>query len=187
MMNPVPSPGPDLLTRDDTLIVIIDMQHRLVPVMAEKERLIENVVKLVKFSKIMNLPVVITEQQNLGHTIPQIQEELADVPPVIKLEFDCFRSKEFVNQVRRLNRSTLLLAGIEAHICVAQTALHGRGRYRIHVVSDAISSRAPHNHEIAVHRMGQAGVTITSTEMAMYEILEKAGTDTFRKVLTLVK
>ena len=82
---------------------------------------------------------------------------------------------------------SLNIAGIEAHICVAQTAVHAVSQYTVHVVSDAISSRSPHNREIALQRMQHCGVTITSTEMVMYELLEKAGTDSFREVLKLVK
>ena len=81
-----------LLARDDSLLVIIDMQERLLPVIAEKERVVENVVKLVKFSHIIGLPVVFTEQQKLGDTVPEIRELLKDIQPIPKLEFDCFGS-----------------------------------------------------------------------------------------------
>jgi len=176
-----------LLTRDDSLLVIIDMQERLLPVIAEKERVIENVVKLVRFSHIIGLPVVITEQQKLGRTVPEIREGLKDVQPIPKVEFDCFGSSAFTKHVGGLNKGALIITGVEAHVCVAQTALSGLSDYVVHVVSDAISSRSPHNREVALQRMGQNGVTITSTEMVIYELLGKAGTDTFRKALALVK
>jgi len=176
-----------LLNQDDSLLVIIDMQERLFPVMAEKERIHENVIKLVKFSRIMGLPVLVTEQQKLGDTIPEIKEELTDVEPIEKVEFDCFCSDLFNEKLTQMNRKSLIIAGIEAHICVTQTALHGLSDYKVHVVSDAISSRSLHNWEISLRRMGQSGVIITSTEMVIYELLGKAGTDTFREVLQLVK
>jgi isochorismate hydrolase len=176
-----------LLTRDDSLLVIIDMQERLLPVIAEKERVIENVVKLAKFSHIIGLPVVFTEQQKLGDTVPEIRELLRDIQPIPKLEFDCFGSSAFSRHVRDLNKDAMIITGVEAHVCVAQTALSGLSDYKVHVVSDAISSRSIHNREVALHRMGQNGVTITSTEMVIYELLEKAGTDTFRETLALVK
>lgn len=176
-----------LISKDDSVLVIIDMQEKLVPAVAEKERIVENTLKLVRFSRIIGLPVVLTEQQKLGDTVPEIQEELAGIEPITKLHFNCFGSGEFAGQIGRLNRNTLILAGIEAHICVAQTALYALSDYTVHVVSDAISSRSPDNREVALQRMQQRGVAVTSTEMVIYELLEKAGTDVFREVLKLVK
>jgi isochorismate hydrolase len=176
-----------LIRESDSLLVIIDMQERLFPVMAEKELLVGNVLKLSRFSKIMRLPVLMTEQEKLGATLPQIREELRDVEPVSKVDFDCFGSHTFVERLKGMNRKTLILSGIEAHICVAQTAISAVADYTVHVVSDAVSSRSVHDREVALERMTQAGVTLTSTEMVIYEILQRAGTDIFREVLKLVK
>jgi isochorismate hydrolase len=186
-MNDRYASPPHLLRGDDALLVVIDMQERLLPVIAEKERLIENVLKLIKFASIIGLPIILTEQQNLGETTPEIRAELKGIEPITKLEFDCFKSLAFAEHIGRLNRRTLIIAGIEAHICVAQTALHALTDHAVHVVSDAISSRSPHNRKVALDRMGRDGVTITSTEMVIYELLEKAGTDQFREALKLVK
>jgi len=180
------SPSP-LLKGDDVLLLVIDMQERLLPAIAEKERVIENTLKLVKFARIIGVPILLTEQQNLGETTPEIRAELGALQPIIKLEFDCFESRAFAERIRHLNRNTLIIAGIEAHICVAQTALHARARYAAQVVSDAVSSRSRHNGEVALDRMRQAGVTITSAEMVIYELLGKAGTEEFREALKLVK
>jgi nicotinamidase-related amidase len=176
-----------LLSPGDSLLVIIDMQERLLPVITGKERVVENVIRLVKFSHIIGLQAIVTEQEKLGNTIPEICKELGNIEPIPKLEFNCFRSSLFSDKIRGMKRSSLIIAGIEAHICVAQTALHGLAHYTIHVVSDATSSRSLHNWEIAIHRMRQAGAIITSTEMVIYELLGKAGTDTFRESLKLVK
>ena len=175
------------LRRDDALLVVIDIQERLLPVMAEKERVVENALKLIKFSRIVGLPILLTEQENLGETTSELREELKDIQPIIKLEFDCFESLAFADRLRRLNKNTLLIVGIEAHICVTQTALHALSHYAVQVVSDAISSRSPHNAEVALQRMRHNGVIVTSTEMAIYELLERAGTDQFRETLKLVK
>jgi isochorismate hydrolase len=183
-MYAFPSP---LLKGEDALLVVIDMQERLLPVIAQKERVIENVLKLVKFASLIGLPIVVTEQQNLGETTPEIRAAWGEVQPITKLEFDCFRSRAFVERIGQLQRNTLIVAGIEAHICVTQTALHALSDHAVHVVSDAISSRSPHNREVALDRMGKAGVTITSTEMVIYELLGVAGTDQFREALKLVK
>lgn len=176
-----------LLRRNDALLVVIDMQERLLPVIAEKKKIVENTLKLVKFARIIGLPILLTEQQNLGETTPEIRAESEALQPIIKLEFDCFESPAFAERIRHLNRNTLIIAGIEAHICVAQTALHALAHHTVHVVSDAVSSRSPHNGEVALDRMRQAGVTITSAEMVIYELLGKAGTEEFREALKLVK
>ena len=186
-MNPNQPHNHTFLHKDNSLLVIIDMQERLVPAMAEKDRLVENAIKLVKFSRIIGLPVLVTEQQKLGETIPEIREPLEDFSPISKLEFDCFGSQDFLDRITALKKKALIIIGIEAHICVAQTALHALSDYEVHVVGDATSSRTPDNQKVAIFRMGQAGVTITSTEMVIYELLGRAGTDTFRKVLQLVK
>jgi nicotinamidase-related amidase len=112
---------------------------------------------------------------------------LASVAPVPKVDFNCFGCQAFEKVVQELDKRTLILCGIEAHICVAQTALYAASDYQVHVVADAIASRSPENRRIAVERMSQRGITITSTEMVIYELLRKAGTDTFKEVLKLVK
>jgi len=179
--------GGGLISRDETVLIIIDMQERLFPVMAEKDKLLENVMKLVRFSKVLGLPVLVTEQEKLGNTLQEIREELKGVQPIGKVDFNCFGCRAFSRTLAGLQKKTLLLAGIEAHICVAQTALHATSFHTVHAVSDAVASRSPHNHRIALDRMMQSGVTVTSTEMAVYEILGRAGTDSFREVLKLVK
>jgi nicotinamidase-related amidase len=183
----MPSSQSLLLNKDDSLLVVIDIQERLLPVIAEKERVVENVLKLVKFSRIIDLPIVITEQQNLGETMAEIRSELEEIQPITKLEFDCFESPAFAERIRCLNKQSLIIAGIEAHICVAQTALHALAEHTVQVVSDAISSRSPHNCDVALSRLSQQGVTITSTEMVIYELLGRAGTDHFREALKLIK
>jgi isochorismate hydrolase len=163
------------------------MQEKLFPAVAEKETLAANVVRLARFSRIVGIPVIITEQEKLGSTLPEIRDELREIAPILKTDFNCFGSALFIEKVKATKRKTLILTGTEAHICVAQTALSGVSEYSVHVVSDAISSRSLRNREIALTRMMQAGVTVTSTEMVIYEIMKKAGTDVFREVLKLVK
>jgi isochorismate hydrolase len=175
-----------LIEREDSILVIIDMQERLFPAMAEKENLADQVMKLVQFSKIVGLPAIVTEQEKLGSTLPQIKGELTSAP-VPKVDFNCFGCEAFVKRIQDVNRRTLILCGIEAHICVAQTALYAASGYEVHVVADAIASRSPENRRIAMARMSQRGITLTSTEMVIYELLRKAGTDTFKEVLKLVK
>ena len=130
---------------------------------------------------------MVTEQQKLGPTLPEAAAELPGLEPISKITFDCFGCDEFRAQLERLGRKALLLAGVEAHICVAQTGLSGLSAYRVQVVSDAVSSRAQHNWLAALERLRAAGAEITSTEMLIYELLGRAGTDEFKATLPLVK
>jgi len=186
-MSGTSTPHGNLITRDDTVLVVIDVQERLMPVMPSKDQVIENMVRLLKFSRIIGLPVILTEQQKLGDTLPEVHEARPDLQPIRKLDFDCFGCQAFLEEVRRVDRSTLILTGVETHICVAQTALHAVPDYTVHVVSDATSSRTEENWKVGLERMRQAGVVITSTEMVIYELLQRAGTDEFRATLPLVK
>ena len=176
-----------LLEREESLLVIIDMQERLLPAMAHREGVTENVRRLIAFSDIIELPVVVTEQEKLGPTVFDLSWQKKPVKPISKVTFDCFLSDQFSDAIDRSGRKTLILTGLEAHICVAQTALHAVQRFHVHVVRDAISSRTDDNWNIAVERMRMSGVTITSTEMVIYELLKRAGTDEFKAALTLVK
>ncbi len=176
-----------LLNKEDCILIVIDMQNKLVPVISQADKAIENVIKMVKLAKILQLPIVLTEQQNLGETAEEIRSEIKDIEPISKITFSCFGLEAFSNHIRQFNRKTLILTGIESHICVTQTALDAPAEYSIQVVSDAVASRAPHNWKIAMDRMQKNGATITSTEMLMYELLKKAGTDEFRAALPLVK
>ncbi len=140
-----------------------------------------------RFAEIIGLPVILTEQEKLGDTLSEVLEARPNLQAIRKLDFDCFGCEEFVDEIRGLGKRTLILAGVETHICVAQTALHAAPDHTVHVVSDATSSRTEENWRVALDRMHQAGVVITSTEMAIYELLQRAGTNEFRAVLPLVK
>jgi nicotinamidase-related amidase len=155
-----------LMKREDCVMVIVDVQEKLVPVITGAEETIQNIIKLVKFSKIIHIPIMVTEQQNLGRTVEQVRSETGDIEAITKVTFSCFASEGFQNYLNYLGRKTLILTGIESHICVAQTALDAPHDYTVQVVSDAVASRDPRNRDIA---------------------LRKAGTDEFRATLPLVK
>ena len=176
-----------LLEREESLLVIIDMQERLLPAMAHRETITENANRLLAFSDIIGLPVVVTEQEKLGPTALDLSLRKQPVKPILKVAFNCFLSDEFADAIHRSGRKTLILTGLEAHICVAQTALYGVPQFKVHVVRDAVSSRTDDNRNVAVERMRISGVTITTTEMVIYELLKRAGTDEFKAALALVK
>jgi nicotinamidase-related amidase len=176
-----------LIDPGDCALVIIDVQEKLMPVIANKEKVLENVLRLARFSKILGIPVVITEQDRLGPTLVEVQKELSYVEPAKKVHFNCFHCEPFRDAVAKTGKGTIVLAGVEAHICVAQTALYGLTDFAVHVVGDAVSSRTVENLNAAVERIRQAGAVISSTEMFIYEVLRKAGTDAFKAALQLVK
>lgn len=176
-----------LIKREDCLIVFIDFQERLMPAIHNKEQVMENALRLARFSKIVNIPVVITEQEKLGQTMFELKNELKEAIPITKIHFNCFENDRFSSYVKNLKKNTLIIAGVEAHICVAQTAIYGVSQYNIHVIEDAISSRAEANCKAAIERMKQAGIIISTTETFIYEILKKAGTEEFKATLKLVK
>jgi nicotinamidase-related amidase len=181
------NPARTLLDRKDCALVLIDFQEKLHRVIDDKDRLRDNAVRLTAFAGIAGMPVVVTEQQNLGPTLPEIKEVLPTHSVFDKICFDCFGNEAFRDRLALANRGTLIIAGIEAHICVTQTTLSALSRYQVHVVADAVGSRDPRNREVALARMKEAGAIITSTEMFMYELLREAGTDEFRAALKLVK
>jgi isochorismate hydrolase len=176
-----------LLSREECILIIIDIQDKLMPAIAEKERVVSNAVKLAQFCRITGIPVFITEQEKLGDTVAVLKNELTDVELFRKIHFNCFSAHNFDAAIRKTGKKSLILTGVEAHICVAQTALHALTFCGVQVVSDATSSRLMENHTVALERMRDAGAVITSTEMFIYEILQKAGSDEFKKVLPLVK
>ncbi|HEY3277097.1 MAG TPA: hydrolase [Syntrophorhabdaceae bacterium] len=177
----------NVITRDNSILVIIDVQEKLMPAIAGRETVIANIVRLARFAKIVGIPVLVTEQEKLGPTVTEVREALPEAEPVRKVHFNCLSCHDFTDRLHGTGRKTLVLTGAEAHICVAQTAFQAGSGYAVHVVADAVSSRVLENKEIALRRMMQEGALITSTEMFIYEILGKAGTDEFKAVLPLVK
>lgn len=177
----------ELLDREDCVLIVIDVQDKLLPQIAHRERMVGNIIKLVKFAKIIDLPVIITEQEKLGDTVPKILNELQEIKPIRKIFYSCFGCSDFVTELKKLNRKTIILTGMETHICIMQTALHALKEFKVHVISDAVSSRFLINWERGLERMHDSGVVISTTEMAIFEILRRAGTDEFRAILPLVR
>jgi len=179
-----------LISKDRAVLVIIDVQERLFPHMAEKERLLRNLEKLIRFADIMKIPILLTEQysKGLGKTIPEIRKIIPQIQPIEKVEFSCMESGKFKESLTKLGAETLIITGIEAHICIAQTAIEALDAgFKVCVVSDAVSSRSLDDKAISLERLRHHGIAVASTEMLMYELLKKAGTLEFKKALELVK
>jgi len=173
-------------------LVVVDIQEKLLPPIFNKETLVKNSQLLIRLAKILSIPLMVTTQycKGLGATVPQIASLLADVPAFDKMEFSCFGSDEFRSRLKSLpgNRNTVLLCGMESHICVTQTALGAlNAGFLVHVASDAVGSRAEWNWKIGLDRMRAAGAVISSTEMMMYELLRCSGTPQFKELLPYLK
>jgi len=179
-----------LISREGTALIVIDVQEKLFPHIYGRGDVVRNICRLIRFAKIVGMPIILTEQypKGLGKTIPEIKELTPGIKPIEKIEFSCFRTPIFEDALRRLNVKTLIIVGIETHICVSQTAIEGLSRgYKVCVIGDAVSSRRLEDKIIGIERMRQSGVIISSTEMVIYEILGRAGTPEFKEVLKLVK
>lgn len=175
--------------RKKTAFVLIDIQERLLPVIFENERVIKNTNILIEGRRILDIPLLVTEQypKGLGHTDPNINLPEEKVL-VEKMCFSCIASDDFMGEVKKAGAKTLVLFGIEAHICVLKTALEALAEgYQVHVVSDAVSSRTEDNKKVALERMRQAGAFITSTEMILFQMMDYAGTDQFKAISRLIK
>ena len=180
------------LESDQCALVVVDIQEKLLPPIFNKEALIKNAQLLIRLAKILTLPLMVTTQysKGLGPTVPEIADLLTDVVTYDKLEFGCFGSTQFRSKIKSLpgNRNTLLLCGMESHICVMQTALGALNEgYLVHVASDAVGSRAEWNWKVGLERMRAAGAVISSTEMMMYELLRCSGTPQFKELLPYLK
>ncbi len=182
-----------LLDRTDCVLIIIDVQDKLIPQIAHRERMVGNIIKLIQFAEIINIPIIVTEQEKLGDTVPELTRVLQDTKrtkhskPIKKIFYSCFGCEEFVNELKRTGKKTLLLTGMETHICVMQTALQAIPEFTVHVISDAVSSRFEINWKYGLDRMHDCGAVISTTEMVIFELLQRAGTDEFRATLPLVR
>lgn len=179
-----------MLHRKDTALILIDIQERLFQAMHENGALLANLLKLVKGAKVLQIPILWAEQnpRGLGPTVSDLQELLADMRPTEKRCFSCYGQQQFVQQLEQTHCKQVLVAGIEAHVCVFQTAMDLQGSgYDVQVVQDAVSSRTPENMHVGLERLKNVGVVLTSVEMALFEILKVAEGDEFKQILQIVK
>ena len=180
------------LSADQAALVVVDIQEKLLPPIHEKERLVRNSQLLLRLAGILKIPVVATTQyaKGLGKTVPEIASLLPAAEPIDKLRFGCFASPQFSAALKALpgRRNTVLLCGMETHICVMQTALGALEQgYLVHVASDAVGSRSEWNWKVGLERMRAAGALISSTETIIYELLGGSGTAEFKQMLQYLK
>jgi len=172
----------------NTALLLIDVQERINGVMVDQSHLSRQQVLLEAFG-VLDLPVVTTEQypKGLGPTLPDLADRLPS-PAVEKMTFSCARQPEAMQAIEATGRKQIVVTGIETHVCVLQTALDLLDRgYDVHVPHDAVNSRRAKDKEWALHRMLAAGAVITATESALFELLERCGTDQFKAVSKMIR
>jgi nicotinamidase-related amidase len=175
---------------DDVVFVLVDVQGKLAQLMHGKEGLFDSLQRLVKGMRVLEVPIIWMEQipEKMGETIPELRELLAGEEPVSKACFSCCGSGQFVEKLKALGRRRVVLAGIETHVCVYQTAadLVEMG-YDVEIVADATSSRTEFNKQIGLEKIRRSGAGVTSVETCLLELTGRADHPAFRDILKIVK
>jgi nicotinamidase-related amidase len=183
---------PISLTRESTLLLVVDVQERLFAAMdpEHREGMVKNIKILAASAQQLGLPLLVSEQypKGLGRTLPEIVGALGPVEPVEKIAFSCCGAEGFWERLRATGRRQVVLTGIEAHVCVLLTALDLLGAgYGVHVVADAVCSRTRENWQIGLDQLRQAGAVVTSTETVLFQLLRAANSEEFRTLQKLLK
>jgi nicotinamidase-related amidase len=182
-----------MLDRNQTALIVIDVQEKLMPVIDGAAEVLRNIDRLVRGCHILGVPVLLTEQyvKGLGATVEVVRrafEETSGYAPIEKSCFSAFGCDAFSARLGELGRKQILVAGVEAHVCVYQTIEDLlASEFSVSVIADAVSSRTPRNRELALQRLASDGAKLSSTEMALFELTVAAGTDEFRAISKLVK
>ena len=180
--------SPELMNRDDSALLVVDVQAKLLPLIPARERLVWNIRRLIDGAKILGVPVVATEQypQGLGPTTPELASKLGTIPG--KLAFSCGECGQLFADWQQRGIWKVLVCGIETHVCVGQTVhdLLGEG-FRVFVAADAVAARGIFDHEIALRRMDSSGATLTTIEAALFEWCERAGSPEFKQISQLIR
>ncbi len=174
-------------------LLIVDVQERLLPVMAKGNSVVERSIILLKAAKALGVPIAVSEQypKGLGHAVEILIQDIGNAPVFEKSSFSCWRDdglRKHFTAHHDSGRPQVIIAGIEAHVCVAQTAIDmAHAGFGVFVVADAVSSRAEASVPLALARLRQSGVEVVNTEMAVFELLGKAGTPEFKALSALIK
>lgn len=180
---------PTILRQDKTVLLVVDYQEKMVQAMHEPQRVTQAIQSLLRAMKILGIPIVVTEQypKGLGHTASELQNEVEGATIIEKLSFSCCGNQDFWDTLFELNRTQVLVCGIEAHVCVLQTALDLLANdYQVHIPVTAATSRNPEHYQNALNRLSNEGAVLTNHETAMFELLVRAGTDEFKSVQKLI-
>ncbi len=178
------------LSPDSTVFICVDLQEKLFAAMYDKEKLAKNASILVHAAKLLEVPLIVSEQyqKGLGKAIPEISQHFQPHTKIIeKMEFSALANINFHNAIPKPPQA-LVIFGIEAHICVLQTALDAKAMgYEVHVIADATSSRTEENWRFGLDRMGQSGIFISPTETILFQLVGSASNEKFKAVQALIK
>ena len=177
-------------SRDNAIMLIVDIQERLAAVMKEGDNVVRNNLHLVELAKMLDLPIIVTEQypKGLGRTVAGIREALPYYRPMEKMTFDCCGQPAFLEELKEHNKGTVILMGMETHICVLQTCIGLlQNGFHVHLVKDAVCSRTRENWKTGVEFMRDAGAVVTCTETVLFQLLKVAGTEEFKKISRMIK
>ncbi len=178
------------LKAENSVLVIVDVQGKLATLMHQRELFFENLLKIIKAVKVLGIPILWNEQipDKLGRTIPEIQNILSELEPLVKNTFSCCGNDNFMERMRAIDREQILLVGMETHVCVYQTAIDlVKLGYEVYLVADAVSSRTLENKHVGIEAMRFGGAKITTVEMALFEMLAVAEGDKFKQIIKIVK
>lgn len=176
----------------DAVLLIIDVQEKLMPVIDRAAEVERNIERLVRGCHLLGVPAIVTQQytKGLGDTVAPVRRALEETYGFAAIEKMCFSAggaNEFQAELRRLKKRQVLVAGVETHVCVYQTVTDLLAHHEVTLIADAVSSRSPENKAIAIQRMTTEGAKLSSTEMALFELLGVSGTDEFKGIARLVK
>jgi nicotinamidase-related amidase len=189
----MPTQHPMTLAREGTALLIVDVQERLFPAMDadHREEVMRNIKILAAAARRLHLPVVLTEQypKGLGHTLRELSEMLGpEIQAVPKVSFSCWAAEEVRTRLRSTGTRRVILAGIEAHVCVLISALELMGEgLAVHVPADAVTSRTQANWRLGTEQLRQGGAVVTATETIVFQLLGQAETDDFRELARLIR
>ncbi|MCI8608932.1 MAG: hydrolase [Firmicutes bacterium] len=178
------------IKREDSVLVAIDFQEKLMPAMYDPKKLEDKMVRLGEGLKALKIPHIVTQQytKGLGETIPAVAQAIGDFTPIDKVTFSACGNQEFLEALKDMGRKNIILTGIETHICVEQTALDLLEMgYQVFLVADCVQSRAEENYRISLQRLTAAGVVVTSYESVLYELLGSAKASEFKQISSVVK
>ncbi len=177
------------LTPQNSVLVVIDVQEKLMKLVPRRAEALKAMQCLIRAADILKVPTIVTAQyiKGLGPVCAEIVEVTQGIPVMEKTAFSCCGSDEFTTALKNLRRQRVILCGMEAHVCVQQTAIDLMKDYFVYVCADAICSRHRHDHKVAVERMRDCGAVITTVESAVFEMLRESGTEQFKQVLPLFK
>ena len=179
-----------LLDRKRTLLLVVDVQQRLAPVISGHESVVANCARLIEGCRVLDVPLLVSEQypKGLGPTIDELRSLVRDNEVLEKITFSCLRDQSLAETLAETGRDTLLVCGVESHVCVTQTVMDALDAgYHVQVAADAVGSRSDVNRRVALERMAAEGAVVTTTESALFELLKKAGTNEFKQISKLVK